>query len=236
MQNPQLYDALLTFPLGAVGGEVTFKTRLGRENAWTRAQCERAIAEYKKLLYLATVSATPVLPSTEVEKVWNLHLRYTHSYWEQLPRILGRPLHHTPGGGGRETELRDQLRYRRTKALYAVEFGARPPVEFWPEELTQWDTVRHIVVPRLPRRAGPRLAGMVGLILVLASFLIHQGPAAWEFWTSDRMFGFSILLLVIAMVGIYILVRWVDESAAPPRRRKRQPEVWPTSWTGFSGE
>jgi len=128
MQNQSLLNALQGFPL-----EESFLPRLCRENKWSAAQGRRAIGEYKRFVYLASVSPVPVTPPPAVDRVWHLHLLYTRSYWNGLcPAVLGRPLHHGPTAGGREEDEKFGNWYDRTLTLYREEFGAAPPADLWP--------------------------------------------------------------------------------------------------------
>ena len=158
MKDELLYEDLMTFPLEQVGGKFSFLHRLCRENAWPLAFGRKAIHEYKRFLYLASVSPVPVTPSEEVDQVWHLHLVYTRSYWQDLcGGVLGRQLHHGPTTGGSEEDDKFVKWYDCTKTFYRSEFNEAPPTELWPpashrfrqEARLRWmDTSRHWIIPK----------------------------------------------------------------------------------------
>ena len=200
MRNPALYQALVSFPLAETGGEpLTFLQRLCRENRWTPHQGQSAIDEYKKFLYLATVSSDPVTPSDAVDQVWHLHLAYTHSYWEELPRILGRTLHHGPTHGGPDEDRKFELWYERTKSLYAAEFSAPPPTDLWPpsqerfrpsQRFLRLDASRYWLIPAARvRRWAPWLAAFALLVFALAQLSAHRA---------------LISILILGFVGVLL--------------------------------
>ncbi len=110
-----------------------FTERLMRENGWSRAFSERAIAEYKRFLYLCATQEVPMTPSDQVDQVWHLHLTYTRSYWLRLcGEVLPKPLHHCPSRGGAREGRKYRAWYERTLARYAHVFGIEAPADIWP--------------------------------------------------------------------------------------------------------
>src|SRR6185312_495115 len=128
-----LYQALGEFALDDESASFKFSNRLARENGWSLAFAKKAIDEYKKFVYLAATSPTPVTPSDIVDQVWHLHLTYSRSYWDEMcGEILNKPLHHGPtkGGASEDTKYRDL--YAATLLAYRREFAHEPPPAFWP--------------------------------------------------------------------------------------------------------
>ncbi len=112
MKKEQLYGDVIVFPLEHTGGAFTFLQRLCRENGWSKAFGQEAIHEYKRFLYLACGSPTPVTPSEQVDQVWHLHLVYTRSYWQDLcGETLGRQLHRGLTNGGEEESEKPSSAY-----------------------------------------------------------------------------------------------------------------------------
>ncbi len=209
MKNKSLYEALVSFPLAETGGRYTFLHRLCRENNWSRAEGERAIFEYKRFLYLARVSPEPVTPPEAVDQVWHLHLLYTRSYWEELcGGILGRPLHHGPTKGGAEEDEKFGDWYGRTRALYEAEFGAAPPVRFWPvrfspEKRYRWtDLGRNWVIPK------PTFAGLMPGVFPL---MLLNGKALPV-----------VIVAVIFVVIAAVVASALREDEDPEKRKKRE--------------
>ncbi len=186
MQNQNLYQSLTRFPL-----ELSFAKRLQMENRWTIIYTDRAIAEYKRFLYLAKVSPIPVTPSAAVDQVWHLHLLYTRSYWKDLCfDLLGCPLHHDPsGGGGREaTQLWNG--YEATKALYRKEFGEEPPTELWPAT-ADW------ILPRPAWWRRVQTFAVFPMVLPLLGFSVGLGSALF----LVAVFAFIAAIPLLAKLG-----------------------------------
>ena len=128
-----LYLRLQSYCFDAPGGAVTFAAKLACEQGWSAAKSERVLGEYRRFLLLALEAGHPVSPSRTVDLAWHQHLLDTRSYWQEFcPRVLGRPLHHTPSRGGEEERQRLGESYRRTLASYRAFFGEAPPADLWP--------------------------------------------------------------------------------------------------------
>lgn len=210
MRNKDLHEALVAFPLAQTGGELSFLDRLCRENQWTAGFGLRAIGEYKRFIYLAVVSPTPVTPSDEVDQVWHLHLVYTRSYWEDLQAILGRPLHHGPTAGGRDEDDKFAGWYERTKLLYESEFGEKPPVELWPpseirfhpgQRFRRLDAGAHWIIAKPTRQWWQQAAGWAPLPLSLPLLAASGGLT---------LFLFAILFIAVVLIAI--------DASGKPRR------------------
>jgi hypothetical protein len=129
--NSTLWQRIASFDLDGPGDGTSFSARLARENGWSPAQARAAVEEYKRFLYLVCVADSRLAPSAAVDKVWQLHLADTRSYWTELcDGTLGRPIHHDLADGPRAYHLLDA--YAETRALYASEFECDPPAELWP--------------------------------------------------------------------------------------------------------
>jgi hypothetical protein len=93
---------------------------------------ERVLEEYKKFIYLGSISICPVTPSDEVDQAWHLHMLYTRDYWKDLcEKILGREFHHGPTRGGNSENEKFLDLYEKTLSLYRENFG-EPPIDIWP--------------------------------------------------------------------------------------------------------
>jgi hypothetical protein len=124
--DPALWQAINAYDIDEEGAALPFSRRLARDNAWSTDFARRAIAEYKKFIYLACVSGRTVTPSEEVDSVWHLHLIYTRDYWNRFcADLLKRPIHHGPTEGGKAEADRYRDCYRETLHLYRTEFGRR---------------------------------------------------------------------------------------------------------------
>jgi hypothetical protein len=152
-----LWQAINAYDIDAADAALPFSRRLARDNGWSTDFARRAIAEYKRFIYLACVSGRTVTPSEEVDSVWHLHLIYTRDYWNRFcAALLKRPIHHGPTEGGKAEADRYRDCYRETLDLYRIEFGTAPPDDMWPDEAIRFaprttravDSRTHLVLPK----------------------------------------------------------------------------------------
>jgi uncharacterized protein (TIGR04222 family) len=134
-QESILWQRLQSYAFDALGATtpitLQISQRLRKERGWTYAFATRAIREYTKFAFLATISDTPVTPSETVDEVWHAHLLYTEEYWGNFcPNVLGTPLHHTPGEGKSQEKAHFAGQYDKTIELYKAHFGD-PPTDIW---------------------------------------------------------------------------------------------------------
>jgi len=131
--NQELYEKIMSLEIDEDSINFTFSDRLSRENKWKKSYCKRCLVEYKKFIYLSSISNKNLTPSDQVDQVWHLHLTYTKSYWLNLCRnILNTELHHGPTKGG-EIELNKyKEQYQQTLNIYKKEFNEFPPNDIWP--------------------------------------------------------------------------------------------------------
>lgn len=126
-----LYQRICNFKLDHPDAVFSFSHKLSWEYKWSQIYTIRVIQEYKKFIFLAMVADHVVSPSTIVDRVWHLHLLYTHSYWSQFcEEVLKNPLHHNPSRGGQEEKLKYQHLYEQTLETYKKYFG-NPPADIW---------------------------------------------------------------------------------------------------------
>jgi len=135
MNDEQLkrWNEIKSFELDDSEISLSFTDRLARENGWTIEYSIRAILEYKKFMFLLTITNHPLTPSDQVDQVWHLHLLYTQSYWEDFcESTLKRKIHHGPTKGGASEKTKFTNWYERTKDLYAETFETETPKDIWP--------------------------------------------------------------------------------------------------------
>lgn len=137
----QLWNRILSFELDDTS-EFTFTDRLARENAWSYEFAVRTIVEYKKFIFLVSISNQPLTPSDSVDQVWHLHLLYTQSYWKDFcGSILQKEIHHGPTKGGASERQKFTNWYLQTLLLYQEAFEATPPSDIWPDEKERFANV-----------------------------------------------------------------------------------------------
>lgn len=146
-KNIQLYQRIQDFSIDRSDSKFPFSQRLAKENGWSAEYTQRAIAEYKKFVFLAVVAGHPVTPSEQVDRVWHLHLLYTRSYWENFcPNVLQMSLHHSPTLGGSSEQSKFYDWYDRTLASYEAFFGEYPPTDIWSPAKIRFGRDTHITL------------------------------------------------------------------------------------------
>jgi hypothetical protein len=204
-KSDPLWAALATMQITSARGGFTM--RLARENGWSAAHAEAVAAEYRRFLYLAAVTGEPLTPSDDVDQAWHLHLLHSRHYWDMLcARILRRPLHHDPAGGGAAETIRHQRQYEATLARYRMIFGENPPPAIWPARGAEFatrtlriDAAHYWLVPKMPTGRAAALAG--GIMLVAACSALAGNAAA----KGD---GSPVAAIVagVALVAILVLI------------------------------
>ena len=168
MRDPALWQRLQAHPFDDPAAERPYSERLRRGLRLSEGAAEDLIAEYRRWIYLCTVSEARLSPPPLVDAAWHLHLTYTRDYWERLPRALGtRPPHHDPATGP-EDEARHGAQYAAARKLYEAEFGAPPP-GLWPGGQVQASPVPPLVASACAGALGTlfALAGAKGVAAVL---------------------------------------------------------------------
>lgn len=98
--------------------------RVMKENLWRRDFTLRVVEEYKKFLYLASI--TSVAPSFEIDQVWHAHILFSRDY-EKTEELLGKRVHHQPNPAGKS----GKNEYINSLHLYLDTFGYNPPKDIW---------------------------------------------------------------------------------------------------------
>lgn len=196
----------MTFPLDTERGRPSFLDRLCLASGWTRSHALRAILEYRRFLYLCATHPEPMMPSGDVDQVWQLHLCYTKSYWEQYcMKILGRPLHHQPVLNSREDRARAYVWYERARRRYQQEFGEAPPADIWcePDALFGPDREacervnlrRYWIIPK------PRLG--LSLLMLIPAITVPVAIGSYD-WAA------GLIALALAALGLWAGALWTD--------------------------
>ncbi|VTT97410.1 Uncharacterized protein OS=Pirellula staleyi (strain ATCC 27377 / DSM 6068 / ICPB 4128) GN=Psta_4308 PE=4 SV=1 [Gemmataceae bacterium] len=204
------------------GGRVglPFAARLARENGWSRARADRVVGEYKRFVFLAMTSDTPMCPAEDVDAAWHLHLTYTRSYWHRFcGELLGRPLHHEPTKGGPTEHGKHLAMYARTLRRYREAFGCDAPADVWsPADARFGDDLNHRsvntsknwVVPKAPVRAAAKLAALFAAVAVLVPGC-DGGPNPFA------LVGAKFLVFLIPMmIGAVVLGRLIISNQRGP--------------------
>lgn len=185
--------------LDADGASFPFSAKLAQENGWTLEFASRAVHEYKRFVFLSTVCGHPVSPSEVVDQAWHMHLIYTQDYWGQFcPKILGKPLHHSPSSGGRDESAKFEDWYAKTLASYESVYGVKPPVDIWPRvnshgRYVRIDRDRHWIIRKPSWRTGLKSLALISLVPVLAG-CSQSGTLNPLDFTGPEFLGFYFFL------------------------------------------
>jgi hypothetical protein len=107
-----------------------------KENWWSIEYATEVIDEYKKFLFLASMSN--VSPSPPIDRVWHTHLLFTKDYKKMCDTVFKKFIHHVPTDK-RETKIYD---YVSTLELYKKNFKQEAPRHIW----TRWYEQNNLIV------------------------------------------------------------------------------------------
>jgi len=124
--NTQLWELISNYKMPADASGLPFTDQLMAQNSISRETADVAIIEYHKFMYLCATRDKRNVPSKAVDLVWHLHMQHSRDYWDGFCKILGKPVHHNPGGQG-AGHLED---YKATVEAYRELFGI-PPKGIW---------------------------------------------------------------------------------------------------------
>lgn len=208
----------------------TFSEHLAAENGWTLSFADRAIREYKKFMYLRSITDRNLVPSDVVEQVWRLHLSDTRHYWGTFCKIAGKQLHHNPVGENSADNDNAVSAYDYTKSFYKEEFQRSPRSEFWPESsapealnpaMERVDRSKYLILQKptsgLWRSVG-RFAGVATFPLSIVAYAVNQssGMAAGEISSLGWLMVAGVAI-VIATFGCLV---WRMESNTKIRQEE----------------
>ena len=93
---PSLWQQVVEAFGGADAATKAFADKLARKLGWSTPFALKAVAEYRKFVYLGMVSDFPVTPSKVIDQVWHEHQLFTQGYRRFCSEILGRHFDHHP--------------------------------------------------------------------------------------------------------------------------------------------
>ena len=148
MTNKNFWNKIDSFCIDDDKSSFPFSVRLQTENKWTYKFTFRVIQEYKKFIYLASISNKKVSPSKYIDEAWHLHLLYTKSYWEDfMSDTIGIKIHHEPSKGIEEDSKFISI-FNDTIHLYEKEFKSTPPIDIWftsEQPKTKWNKLSSLI-------------------------------------------------------------------------------------------
>lgn len=96
---------------------------------WSFEQALEICDEYRKFLVLCSKNPNmAIVPSTQIDDFWHLHILDTQKYAQDCEWCFGYFLHHFPYFGMRNKQDEQNLKmaWDKTKSLYVAEFGIIP--------------------------------------------------------------------------------------------------------------
>ncbi|MBL7703969.1 MAG: hypothetical protein JNM21_00350 [Taibaiella sp.] len=124
-QNRQLWERVSAFDIAEYSFNYGFALRLATENKWSFSFTDAAIMEYKKFMFLASISDEMISPSVIVDTVWHLHLIYSDAY-QSFCKLLGKEIKHIPSRKQAGEQAKFHAAKLLTQKIYEPVFGTMP--------------------------------------------------------------------------------------------------------------
>jgi hypothetical protein len=129
--DPHLWNRIKIAPLPVSKARHEFAQALAYAIDLPVFEAREVVEEYRRFLYLATITEAPRVPPEAVRKAWMMHAQ-SPEYAAFCAEVLGKPLGFDDG----TRKFGAHTAYRRTLDAYMREFAARPPAVIWPSAIT----------------------------------------------------------------------------------------------------
>ncbi len=204
-QNDPLWQRICQHELDDKKAARPLSRKLAEEQKWPPEFTERAIAEYKKFVYLCCISPHGASPSQIVDEVWHMHLTYTTDYWGKFCKeTLEQELHHYPSTGGPEEKLKHDRWYGETLRLYTSTFNEPPPEDYWPPPPPFEIDPEPIVLPKhYFREAGSLKRWLLLTIPFLLILAFYSTVNPFHLKGPEFLF-FFIVLNIVSFIAVSI--------------------------------
>lgn len=213
MKNPKLWAAIRSFDLDQTEAVLTFTRRFAQDHNVSEDQAREAVAEYKRFMYLVASTGHDLAPSHMIDLVWQLHMTYKTSYWEEFcDGILKKRVHFYESSGERADTKQRASHYQDIVKLYEDEFGTAPPLTIW-APIDKLVHRRTIVIDPEDRLVVPKHAITKELISARDEKTQHGESASFA-RVAGVSFGIAVMFTVavgtgawsFSVVGIVILI------------------------------
>jgi len=119
----------------------SFLEKFSKDHLLNYSRAISFIEEYKKFLFLISLSRIPNCPSEEVDLVWHYHQTHIKDYLEFCQQVMRVPiLPHNPSGGTVEDDVHYRKVYNETIESIKKYYGTYDP-SVWPEENIRFSQV-----------------------------------------------------------------------------------------------
>lgn len=178
LSQQELWEKIQNFNFDDPNSSYPFSKKLSSENNWSTPFTQKAIAEYRKFIYLCCISPNGASPSETVDKVWHLHLTYTKNYWEDFcGSVLQQQIHHHPSKGGPSEKAKHNDWYAQTLQLYENTFKTSPPAAIWPVHNNLPDPIQENIYDASFLKKVILMFSVAVFLFAIAVNLFHtQGP------------------------------------------------------------
>jgi hypothetical protein len=191
LSQQELWEKIQNFNFDDQNSSYPFSKKLASENNWSVSFTQKAIAEYRKFIFLCCISPGGASPSDIVDKVWHLHLTYTKNYWEDFCKnTLQKDIHHHPSKGGTEEKAKHENWYNETLLFYEAIFKSKPPTDIWPPAYEQEEIIEDIYDKSVIKKAILIFLSAVFLVVVTGNIYHSAGPDFLKFYMLTAIGGF----------------------------------------------
>lgn len=208
-QNDPLWLRLSAFELDDKTSAFPFSSKLAQENNWTAEFTQRAIAEYKRFIYLCCTQENGASPSAVIDSVWHLHLQYSENYWKEFcPNVLQKALHHHPSKGGLEEQQRHKVWFQKTLTAYKYTFGNTAPNDIWKDNFNITSQENIPLIDAQIQVLNLQGWGLLAVYLLLGFVMPILLDKTHIFALKGMMFFIPYIIMgLVAMIGSYFLAK-----------------------------
>ncbi|HHC29026.1 MAG TPA: hypothetical protein ENK80_00430 [Rhodobacterales bacterium] len=132
MTDPRLWERIRIAPLPMSNTHHEFCEALAYAVDLPVFEEREVVEEYRRFLYLATITDAPLVPPEPVRQAWAMHAQ-SPEYAAFCAGVGCRPL----GLPDARRKLDRSPDYQRARAAYAREFSQTPPAAIWPPAPTR---------------------------------------------------------------------------------------------------
>jgi hypothetical protein len=100
-----------------------FSKNFKAEHLLSEAIAETHIDEYRKFLYISSITGQVQTPSKEVDLVWHYHIEHFENYLQASEILFNKPFLHMPSDGSEDDEIKHKQLYENTLNTMEKFFG-----------------------------------------------------------------------------------------------------------------
>jgi len=206
MKKNNLWEDIEKFDFDSPPSEYGFSVRLAHENGWSLNFTQKAITEYKKFMFLASISKEMVSPSEIVDTVWHQHLLFSHSY-AFLCQRLGKWIEHIPSTHQSSEKHKFTQAKKHTRELYEEHFGQMPH-DIWQN---------HTILGDFDKDYSSLKQQIHFVVFLLAAlfcypFMEFLKPLLVTIDSPLFLIGYTTLIVVVGVWGYFATKNYMQEN------------------------